>query len=312
MAAELDLTVVVPALQAAFGERYGGYWLELQRRNDVMHVGVVEATDADGATVASVTGGHPRVVTDAVAQGYDALTAVKDEIAASLDPAAGDFSVEVDVAANAVVVHTEGDGAAAAATAPDAARRGAARAAERRGGQGGAVPPVDPASAVRIEPQSDIAVQPLGVGTREAFPPHEAGLGITVAVGPYRIRCTTGWMFWNQWYGYFGSTAGHCSRAGDGVVIGGRIVDAVRANSYQGQSTVWGRRQPVLADRRRVAGWAVVHNDLTHYAVNQKGDLTAAVAGMLSSAVTINGVTSMCFSTINNIEAVMNSQLVMG
>lgn len=43
-----------------------------------------------------------------------------------------------------------------------------------------------------------------------------------------------------------------------------------------------------------------------------RGDLTAAVAGMLSSAVTINGATSMCFSTINNIEAVMNSQLVMG
>jgi hypothetical protein len=95
------------------------------------------------------------------------------------------------------------------------------------------------------------------------------------------------------------------------VVIGGRIVDAVRANSYQGQSTVWGDASLFSLTAGGWPGWAVVHTDLTHYAVNQKGDLTAAVAGMLSSAVTINGVTSMCFFTIN-IEAVMNSQLVMG
>jgi hypothetical protein len=356
----------VPALQEAFGERYGGYWLDVRRRNDVMHLGVVGATDADRATVASLTSGHPRVTTDSVAQGYDALMAAKDEIAASLDPADGHFSVDVDVAANAVVVHTEGDGHAAAATAPEAARRGVNRRAERTG----APPAADPASALRIEPQSDIAVEPLV--NRDVFPPHEAGLGITVAVGPYLLRCTTGWMFWNPYYGAFGSTAGHCSRNGDGVVIGGRIVDVVRANGYQGVPTVIGDASLYSLSAAGWPSWPAVITDWGHYGVSQKfsnaemapglslcfegvtsgsdncgpvvranqtvccdggghafvftciafpplpgdsggpvckwrGDNTAIVAGMLSSAVTISGVTSMCFSTINNIEAVMGS-----
>jgi hypothetical protein len=386
VANDLDLGVVIPALQGAFGERYGGYWLERKRNHDVMHVGVVGAGDADRAAVASLTGGHPRVVTDNVAQSYDTLAAAKDEIAASLDPAAGNFSVEVDLPTNSVVVHTADDGAAAAATAPEAARRGAARAhanARRQGQPPGQVqgqsqaPPVDPASAVRLEPESSIAVKPLGVGTRDAFPPFEAGLGVWVAFGSYWVRCTTGWMFWNQWYGYFGSTAGHCSHLGDGVVMGNYIVGGMRANTYQSWATVWGDVSFFSLSDGGWPGWAVVHQEQTHYAVNQKysnaqlgnglslcfegitsrsdncgpivrsnqticcdgaghtyiytciayppqagdsggpvyrvrGDLTAAVAGMLSSAVTINGSTAMCFSTIQNIEAATFSQLVMG
>src|SRR5690606_41629502 len=64
IATELDLTVVVPALQDAFGDRYGGYWIEDRRHDDVLHVAVVDATEADRATVAGLTGHHPRVVTE--------------------------------------------------------------------------------------------------------------------------------------------------------------------------------------------------------------------------------------------------------
>src|SRR5690606_22064119 len=134
IATELDLTVVVPALQDAFGDRYGGYWIEDRRRDDVLHVAVVDATEADRATVAGLTGHHPRVVTDAVTHGYDDLLAAQDEIALSMDPDEGDFTVEVDVAANKVVVRTEAaDVTTTTREAREAARRGARRQNRERG-----------------------------------------------------------------------------------------------------------------------------------------------------------------------------------
>src|SRR5690606_36762267 len=112
----------------AFGERYGGYWIEDRRHDDVLHVAVVDATEEDRATVAGLTGHHPWVVTDAVTHGYDDLLAAQDEIALSLDPDEGDFTVEVDVAANTVVVRTEGaEDSATTGEAREAARRGAPR-----------------------------------------------------------------------------------------------------------------------------------------------------------------------------------------
>ncbi len=387
MAVDLDLTAVVPALEAAFGDRYGGYWLERRRNHDVMHVGVVEPTAEDVAAVAALTGGHRHVVTDAVAEGYEALEAAKEEIAASLDPSAGDFAVAVDVAANAVVVQTEGDGATAEAIAPDAARRGAARRAERdraegrRPGRPGRADrlPADPAAAVRIEPQSAIDLEPLGLhpGGRDSFPPHEAGLGITVAVGSTRIRCTTAFLFANAYFGFFGSTAGHCGRIGDGVVVGNVIVDVIRFNSYHSAGTVWADTSLFSLSARGFPGWPVVHAQATHHALsgvfhnsqmsaglvlcfegissdggncgpvvrsNQvvccdggghayvytcinhppspgdsggpvykvRGDLTATAAGILSSSVTINGATATCFSPIKNVEATLNSVVVLG
>ena len=127
VADELDLITVVPALQEAFGGRYGGFWIEPARNRDRMHVAVVDATAEDAALVAELTGGHRQVVTDAVAFGYDDLLAAQDEIALTLDPEAGNFTVSTDVATNSVVVRT------AARTRPpspppaqDAARRGAA------------------------------------------------------------------------------------------------------------------------------------------------------------------------------------------
>ena len=107
VADELDLTVVVPALQDAFGDRYGGYWIEHRQHDDLLHVAVVDADDEDRDTVARLTDHHPRIVVDPVTHGYDDLLAAQDEIALSMDPDEGDFTVEVDVAANKVVVRTD-------------------------------------------------------------------------------------------------------------------------------------------------------------------------------------------------------------
>ena len=81
---ELDPTVIVPALMDAFGERYGGYWIEVRESDDVMHVGVVGATPADAETVAQVTGRHPRVVTDPVDHGWSASHPITLVLAAAI------------------------------------------------------------------------------------------------------------------------------------------------------------------------------------------------------------------------------------
>src|SRR5690606_20629358 len=73
VADELDLAVVVPALQDAFGDRYGGYWIEHRQHDDLLHVAVVDADDEDRDTVARLTDHHPRIVVDAVTHGYDDL-----------------------------------------------------------------------------------------------------------------------------------------------------------------------------------------------------------------------------------------------
>lgn len=271
VADELDLTTVIPALQDAFGERYGGYWIEVRRHDDLMHVAVVGATPADGETVAQLTARHPRVVTDAVTHGYDDLLAAQDEIALSLDPAAGHFTVDVDVETNSVVVSTESsDATTTAAVARDAARRGAVRpprapgappagspAAAPSRAAASSPPAADLAAAVRVEPAASIAVEPVGA-TRNTFPPYESGLYTRIAYGGRLVGCTTGFLFRNG-YGVFGSTAGHCGRVNDGVLIGPHIVDVIRANGYQGYPWVMADTSLISLSARGWAYWPEIH-----------------------------------------------------
>jgi len=229
VADELDLTTVIPALEARFGYRYGGFWLEPPGRGrpaDILHVGVVDARPADRTAVAQIVGRHPRVVTDAVTHGYKDLVAAQEEVAATLDPATtGSFAVDTDVATNRIVVHAAGDPRRTAAQARDAVRRGV-----------GPRAPSDVADAVDVVPTSDVAVELLG-SSRGSFPPYEAGLDMVVAYGRTINRCTTGFLFRN-YYGWFGSTAGHCGPGNGGVAVGPRIVDAIRLNTYYPDRTV--------------------------------------------------------------------------
>jgi hypothetical protein len=249
VALELDPTVIVPALMDAFGERYGGYWIELRGAEDVLHVNVVGATAADGEVVAQVTGGHPRVVTDPVEHSQADLMAAQDEIASTIDPGDGNFAVEADLAGNRVVVRTESaDEAGTLAVAQEAARRGAAERravprSERREGPAPAppaapevtgappadTPAADVAAAVTVEPQTQIEITPQD---RRNFPPYEAGQHALIAWPGRLVSCTTGFLFHNPYFGYFGSTAGHCGPVGSGVAIAPNLADQVRANSY--------------------------------------------------------------------------------
>ncbi|MFO7279540.1 MAG: hypothetical protein C0P77_003945 [Thermoanaerobacterales bacterium] len=317
IATELDLTVVVPALQDAFGDRYGGYWIEDRRHDDVLHVAVVDATEADRATVAGLTGHHPRVVTDAVTHGYDDLLAAQDEIALSLDPDEGDFTVEVDVAANAVVVRTEAaDVSATTSEAREAARRGARRQNRERGraprvgtpwGTPGPrdprVPPTttppppppgeepasDLAEAVEVVPEVDIDIAPQA--DRNTFPPYAAGLSTRILVGTRWNGCTTGYV-WANAFGYFGSTAGHCGRVNDGVVIGPAIVDVIRANGYQPH--VWVQADAALISLS-ARGWP--HRPEIRAGVGGRSHRT--VTGKYLNAQIGNGL-ELCFQGVTS------------
>jgi hypothetical protein len=182
---------------------------------------------------------------DAVTHGYDDLVAARDEIARALDPAAGGFTVEADVAGNTVVVRTEsGDAAGTTAVAQAAARRGANRSPEQRAAvaeangmvpddapAAGAAPPGnDVAAAVRVEPNAAIDIAPEA--TRRTFPPNAAGLSTAIAAGSRLTGCTTGFVIRIRGYGDFSSFAGHCGQVGHGVAIGPRLVGLIAGNTY--------------------------------------------------------------------------------
>lgn len=282
---EIDVTRLVPALQDAFGGRYGGYWIEGEGESGVLHVGIVDADEADRAFVALLTAEDPRVVTEPVDVGYDALVAASDEIAASLDPDAGNFAVGIDEASNAVVVETEAaDPEPTQEVADQAARRGAARAQPQAED--------DVADSVEVESQTTIEILPA-TSSRNAFPPFEPGLSIRVYTGGGTInQCTTGFMFRN-YFGNFGSTAGHCGRVNSGVVIGPRLVDRIRANGYYSTNRVIGDVGSTSLSVLRWSGWNVIHlQNGNHRIVNAKLSNTQISNGLrlCYQGVASNGV----------------------
>jgi hypothetical protein len=294
VANDLDLAVVVPELQAAFGERYGGYWLDIGRRADTMHVGIVGATRQDAATVARLTDHHRRVTIEAVVHGYDALIAAEEEIARSLDPAT-DFSVGVDVAANEVVVQTESrDVRTTASVAQAAARRGGAR--HQR--QGGVASAPDVGGAVRVRGATPITVGASGPAgpaaptnaNRNVFPPYEAGLRAVIAISSTRQAvCTSGFVLRNG-FGWFGTVAGHCGAPNRRVGFGTRWADYVRANGYTTTSRVAADVAMVSLSVRRWPSRAVIH---------ATGTVHPRLVGRLSNAAIGPGL-QLCFEGVSS------------
>lgn len=257
VAEEVDLTTVVPALEEAFGARYGGFWIEPDHERDRLHVAVVDATPDDAALVAQLTGGHPQVVTDPVDYSYAELRAAQDEIVQTLDRSSGDFTVSAEVASNSVVVRTASeDPAAVSAPAEDAARRGVAE--EQAGLDAGpelaapAVPDAgggeaaDPTPAPEVAPESTRDVAGAVVVEQDAsidleptvdrwnWDAYGPGLSVTTWDGWSAYQCTSGFIFHHWAYGYFASTAGHCGTPGAWTAVGGRWFDAIRVNRYHG------------------------------------------------------------------------------
>jgi hypothetical protein len=295
VATDVDLAVVVPELQAAFAERYGGYWLEIGRRSDTMHVAVVGATRQDAATVARLTDHHPRVTTDAVTHGYDALLAAQEEIARSLATST-DFTVGVDVAANEVVVQTESrDVRATASVAQSAARRGGARAHRQDGGR---APARDLGAAVRVQAATPITVAAAGPAdlaaptnpNRNVFPPYESGLRALIAISSTtRAVCTSGFVLRNG-SGWYGTVAGHCGAWNRRVAFGSTWADVVRANGYTRTSRVAADVALVSLSIRRWPSRPVVHATGTRHPL-LVGRLTNAAIGR-GLRLCFEGVTS--------------------
>jgi hypothetical protein len=252
------MSELVPVLQQRFADRFGGWWIEWRGRRPAMHVAVVGARDADRAAVAELAG-RLRVTTHAVEHGYDSLVAAADEVAATLAPNAGEFSVGVDVETNAVVVETAASAATVAAAARPAARRGADR-------ETAAAAAADIGAAVVIEPGASIDIATGHAGSplaprgssRTSFPPFEAGLSVRVYVGSTIYGCTSGLLFRNG-FGRFGSTAGHCGRVESPIVMGPQLVDVVRLNGYFGRSVVRADAAIFSLSARGFSSRGVVH-----------------------------------------------------
>ena len=249
IADDLDLTIVVPALQDAFGDRFGGFWIDPRSGGDVLHVGVVGATPDDAAAVGRVTGGHPGVVTDPVELGYDELLAAQDEVARSLAGTTDNVAVTADVATSSVVVQPAADNLAEVAEVVPAARAAARRGvtAERAKAptdtgtvgdtRGGAAPPApDPATAVVVEPDPTISITPAV--DRLGWRVYEAGLLATTASSSRRTACTSGFTFHHARWGYYGSTAGHCNPMPSFFGLGHRWIGGMAANKYYGVTRV--------------------------------------------------------------------------
>lgn len=214
---------MIPALQEAFGSRYGGFWIDPRRGGDVMHVGVVGATPEDAAVVSRLTGGHRRVVTDPVELGYDELLAAQDEVSRTLAGTGGNVAVTADVATTSLVVQTaSADPARVTRPARDAARRGVAGERARP----------DPATAVVVERDPSIAITPPV--DRVRWNAYEAGLRVSTASTSLRTVCTSGFALRNARFGYLVSTAGHCNRMPAVVALGSRWVTSMSLNRYHG------------------------------------------------------------------------------
>jgi hypothetical protein len=157
-------------------------------------------------------------------------------------------------------------------------------------------PASDLATAVRIERTPAIEILPAGPAaprapvnvSRNSFPPYESGLRTIIAVGSRHNVCTTGLLFRNG-LGYFGSTAGHCGRVRDGVVIGSRVADIIRTNGFQGHRWVMADAALVSMSAR---GWSVSRK------IHSAGPHRFAVARYRNSQIAVG--LGLCFEGLTS------------
>jgi hypothetical protein len=278
-----DPTAIAAAIERQAGDRYGGYWVEQRDGDDVVHVNVVDPTDADRsaaeAAEAADGAGDDVEVHDA-AHSYDQLVAARDSVASSLDrERTGDFAVGVDVPDNAVTVETErGDADATRLLALAALREQAAVTPNSDPDPGGSIS----LDRLNVLAGSAIGIEPLSASPTE-FPPYEAGLHLLISSTNAVIRCTSAFSFSNA-SGTYGTTAGHCAKQGEQVRVGDTAVGPVSINSFQSASRV---EADVALYSLTARGWdhqALIHGSGAH----------RRVSGSLSDGQIGNGL-RLCF-----------------
>jgi hypothetical protein len=303
----VDPVAVADAVERQAGDRYGGYWVEPQDDDEVVHVNVVEPTQADHRAAAeAAAGGTDRVRVHEVAHSYGDLVAARDAVASSLDrEQTGDFAVGVGVPENGLAVETErghvdatrlvslaairqralGPGDAEVAPASEASETSEANGAGQAGGPGGVTATTDALDQVDdidVVTGSDIGVEPLGE-TPTTFPPYEAGLHLLIPSGGTTTRCTSAFSFSNGG-GIYGSTAGHCARRGESVRAGATVIDTVAINPSEGATRV---EADVALYSLSSRGWA--HEPVMHGPSGHR-----RVTGSLSDGQIGNGL-RLCF-----------------
>ena len=112
------------------------------------------------------------------------------------------------------------------------------------------------AQAVVVEHDPTIAVEPTA--DRWNWTNYESGLAVTVASRWGTYRCTSGFFFYHPYFGYLGSTAGHCGPVGAWVAVGNRSVDVIRANRYDGVWWVEGDVGLYSLSAGRIPAWPMI------------------------------------------------------
>jgi hypothetical protein len=229
-----DPTAVAGAVARQAGDRYGGYWVERRDGDEVVHVNVVDPTDADRSAAEDAGDAGDHVEVHDVDYSYGQLSAARDAVASSLDrDRTGNYTVGLDVPDNGLTVETErGDADATRLMALAALRDRAAVTPNSDRDPGGSIS----LERLNVLTGSSIGLEPLS-GSPTTFPPYRAGLHLLISSTNATIRCTSGFSFSNAG-GTYGSTAGHCARPGERVRVGDAVAGTVSINPFQDATRV--------------------------------------------------------------------------
>lgn len=203
----LDFGTLIPRLQATFGPRYGGAFIDNLGQISVLCVVLTNVGPADLQTAQSVAAavapsGPSKLV--GVAPGVYSLAQLgqfRDSMIQQLNavPTAQylfqNISIGVDEEANAVRVTTDvGDAATIAAVTAGV-----------------------PATAVAVSVNNSTYA---ALQSRTSFPPYQGGLKISIGSS----ACTAAFLMKDPNNVRYGSTANHCTDAGDHIFVGSRDV----------------------------------------------------------------------------------------
>jgi hypothetical protein len=256
-----DPAGVAAAVARQAGDRYGGYWVENRGDDDVVHVNVVDPTDADRSAASAAEDAGDAVEVHDVDHSYGQLTDARDAVASSLDrERTGDYAVGLDVPDNGLTVETERGDADATRLLSLAALRDRAAVtpnSDRDNSDPGAGSGGISLDRLNVLTGSSIGVEPLS-GSPTTFPPYEAGLHLLISSTRTTIRCTSAFSFSNAG-GTYGSTAGHCAKRGERVRVGDTVIGTVSINPFESATRVEADTALYSLSAGRWGSEAVIH-----------------------------------------------------
>ncbi len=208
---DLDLkispTLMEERARRIVGNRFGALWLERDPDGQRYVVAIINPTDRDASQLRKATVETSRLRVVGAQRSLDVARNAMDAVGAYVRNRFTTSAVGLDALNQQIVVTVES--LADVNDADHAMLRS-----------------LDPdGSTIRMAEGLTIGVQHA---TLTSWPPYEAALQIAVE----NSGCTSGFTFQNG-YGWFGSTAGHCGVVGNRVFHGTTQVDVIRDNPFQ-------------------------------------------------------------------------------